>query len=84
MSNQTILASAVVPHPELWVTALRQASRMAASDWWRRPPFLPLPATDYLGFRMLTQYGDAGHRPERADVVNYLRWCRQWDQAVRR
>ena len=26
-------------------------------------PFLPLPAPDYLRFRMLTQYGDAAHRP---------------------
>ena len=32
---------------------------------------------------MLTQYGDAAHRPEPADVVNYLRWCRDWERTQR-
>ena len=68
---------AVVPHPSLWWVALRQAHRLAAPGWWRRPPFLPVPDRDYLRFRMVTQYGDPDHAPEPEDLVAYLRWCRQ-------
>ncbi len=74
-------ALAIVRHPSLWTTALRQARRTAPSGWWRRRPFLPLPSGDYLRFRMLTQYGDADHAPDPGDVVAYLRWCRDWDRA---
>jgi hypothetical protein len=70
----------VARHPELWVTAVRQTMRMAPMRWWRHAPFLPLPDSDYLRFRLLTQYGDAAHHPEPADVVNYLRWCKAWEQ----
>jgi len=59
------------------VTAVRQLRRTAAPGWWRRWPFVPLPAPEYLAFRMVTQYGDARHRPEPRDVVNYLSWCRR-------
>ena len=72
---------AVAGHPTLWPTALRQARRLATPGWWRRAPFLPVPSGDYLEFRMLTQYGDNAHRPEPGDVLNYLRWCRQWDRS---
>jgi hypothetical protein len=70
---------AVGPHPSLWFTALRQAGRLAEPGWWRRPPFLPLPAPDYLRFRMETAYGGAGDQPPAPeDLVTYLRWCRNW------
>lgn len=68
---------AVLPHPSLWGTGLRQARRLARPGWWRRAPFLPVPAPDYLRFRMETAYGGAGDQPPRAeDLVTYLRWCR--------
>jgi len=63
--------------------------RLARPRWWSRPPFLPLPAPDYLHFRLVTQYGtqdgsqdgmSSGHvvrRPDPADVLNYLTWCRR-------
>jgi hypothetical protein len=44
------------------------------------PPHLPVPAREYLGFRLQTQYGDISHRPDAEDVVNYLRWCRDWQR----
>lgn len=69
----------VFRHPSLWSTALRQLFRLAPRRWWRVAPFLPTPAPAYTEFRMLTQYGDAAHRPEPDDVVNYLRWCKAWD-----
>ncbi len=70
---------AVVRRPSLWPTAVRQMYRTAAPGWYRRAPFLPLPSGDYLRFRLVTQYGDAKHRPDPIDVVNYLSWCRQWN-----
>jgi len=69
----------VLRHPELWSTAVRQLVRLAPTGWWRRRPFLPMPASDYTAFRMLTQYGDAAHSPESKDVLNYLRWCKAWN-----
>ena len=77
------VGAALATRPELWLTAYRQLRRLAAPGWWRRPPFLPLPSPGYLRFRMATQYGDAGHRPEPADVINYLAWCRRWDRLGR-
>lgn len=68
---------AVLRHPALWPTAVRQLRRTARRGWWRRPPFLPLPSADYVRFRLLTQYGDTA-APTHDDVVSYLRWCRDW------
>jgi hypothetical protein len=68
---------AVVARPPLWGTGLRQAARLARPGWWRRPPFLPLPAPGYLRFRLETAYGGTGEAPpDAADLVAYLRWCR--------
>jgi hypothetical protein len=72
------LLVAVLRHPSLWTTALRQVVRLAARGWWRRPPFLPLPDRDYLGFRLVTAYGDPDRSPEPDDLLAYLRWCRSW------
>ena len=70
------IAGAVLRHPSLWPVALRQWRRTAPVGWWRRRPFLPVPTREYVGFRMLTQYGDSEAAADPADVVNYLRWCR--------
>ncbi len=74
---------AVLGRPGLWLTALRQARRLAPRGWWRTAPFLPVPRADYLEFRLVTQYG-GGHGEPRgevraADVVDYLAWCKEWD-----
>lgn len=70
---------AVLRHPSLWWTGLRQAAVLAGPGWWRRPPFLPLPAPEYLRFRIETAYGGSGDQPPRPqDLVTYLRWCRRF------
>lgn len=72
---QAVLA--VLRHPSLWWTGLRQARVLARPGWWRRPPFLPLPSPEYLRFRLETAYGGQGDRaPEPDDLITYLRWCR--------
>jgi hypothetical protein len=70
------IAAAVLRHPTLWPVALRQWRRTVPDGWWRRRPFLPVPAKEYVEFRLLTQYGDSKASASAADVVNYLAWCR--------
>ncbi|HEX4867804.1 MAG TPA: hypothetical protein VFV32_09270 [Acidimicrobiales bacterium] len=70
---------ALLPHPGLWRTGLQQALRLAPPGWWRRFPFLPLPAPAYLRFRMETAYGGAGDQlPVPGDLVTYLHWCQRF------
>lgn len=75
-------ALAVARRPDLWATAVRQVLVLAPPGWWRRRPFLPVPDPAYLGFRLQTMYGDAGHQPEPGDVVTYLEWCRAVQQSL--
>jgi len=75
-------ARAVVRRPDLWGVGLRQVRVLAPPGWWRRAPHLPVPAPDYLRFRLVTQYGDAAHEPDPADVVTYLAWCKALRQAA--
>jgi hypothetical protein len=72
----TPVVLAVVRRPRLWGTALRQGGRLARRGWWRRPPFLPLPPSAYVRFRLETQYGRTDQRPDPDDVVRYLAWCK--------
>jgi len=77
LSSWVRVGVALAARPGLWPTAVRQARRLAPTGWWHRSPFLPLPARDYLRFRLITQYGDDERRPVPADVLNYLTWCRR-------
>ena len=44
--------------------------RIVARDWYRRPPFLPLPPSNYLRWRLHTAYGS--ERPQFATVFRDL------------
>ena len=46
-------------------------------DWYRRPPFLPLPSSSYLRWRMDTAYGDPDAVPPVDELRRFLRWARQ-------
>jgi hypothetical protein len=72
------VARAVLAHPALGPSAFGALHRLAAPGWWRRPPFLPLPAPAYWRFRLRTAFGDdASARLTVGDVTSYLRWCRR-------
>ena len=73
-------ARAVLRHPSLWGTALRQGRRLVPLGGGPRGRTCPVPSSSYLEFRLVTQYGDISHRPEPEDVLNYLRWCRDWQR----
>ena len=72
------MAVAVALRPVLWGVALRQAHRLADRHWWRRPPFLPVPARAYAVFRTTTQYGDPTAAPSVDDVIVWLQWVRRF------
>lgn len=70
------LALHSLAHPTLGVDLVRVAWRFRSRDWYRRAPFLPLPDTTYLRWRMYTAYGDFDAVPTPAEVEHYVRWAR--------
>lgn len=61
--------------PSLARALIVVAWRFRRNRWYARPPFLPLPARDYLRWRMYTAYGDPDAVPPVADVIRYARWA---------
>jgi len=68
------LAGRAVMRPRLAIDLLRVAWRFRSRDWYRRFPFLPLPAPAYVRWRMHTAYGDPATVPPPDDVIRYARW----------
>jgi len=64
-------------NPRLALDLVRLAWSFRARAWYRRPPFLPLPPRDYVGWRMFTAYGDEHAVPPIEDVVRFARWRRE-------
>lgn len=71
------LALKALLRPRLAVDLLRLAWSFRARDWYRRPPFLPVPPRDYMRWRMFTAYGDEQAIPPVDDVANFARWRRE-------
>jgi hypothetical protein len=70
-----LLALRGVASPSTASALLRVAWRFRRRGWWRRFPFLPLPARDYLRWRMYTAYGDSDAVPPAEDVIRFARWA---------
>jgi len=71
------LALRALVNPRLAVDLLRLTWSFRARDWYKRPPFLPLPPRDYMQWRMFTAYGDANAVPPPRDVAHFARWRRE-------
>ena len=69
------LALRSLRNPTLAADLLRVAWRFRSRTWYRRFPFLPLPARDYVRWRMHTAYGDDDAIPSPEDVERYARWA---------
>ena len=65
-----------IVHPPLALDLLRVAWRFRSRDWYRRPPFLPIPDRTYIAWRMHTAYGDHRAVPPAHDIERYARWTR--------
>ncbi len=70
------LAARALVSPRLAVALVAAAWAFRRRDWWRRPPFLPLPDRAYLRWRMYTAYGSEAAVPPREDVIRFARWRR--------
>ena len=68
------LAPRALVRPGLAVDLARVAWRFRARDWWRHAPFLPVPPSEYVRWRMYTAYGDEDAVPTADEVVRYARW----------
>ncbi len=73
------LVLALIPralaNPRTAYALLVVAWRFRHIRWYARFPFLPLPARDYVRWRMYTAYGDADAVPPVEDVIRYARWA---------
>ena len=71
------LTGRAIVNPRLAVDLLRTAWAFRRRNWWRMPPFLPVPDGPYLRWRMYTAYGDERAVPPVEDVVSFARWRRE-------
>ena len=71
------LAVRALENPRLADDLLRTAWAFRRRDWWRQPPFLPIPDRTYLRWRMYTAYASEDAVPPVEDVVRFARWRRE-------
>ena len=64
-----------VRRPATAAALIRVGWRLGRRHWWRQFPFLPLPASEYVRWRMYTAYGDEDITPPADDVERYARWA---------
>ncbi|MEO8563137.1 MAG: hypothetical protein ABI601_13725 [bacterium] len=70
-----VLALRSIGRPSTGAALVRVAWRFRRRGWWHRFPYLPLPARDYLRWRMHTAYGDSDAVPPADDVIRFARWA---------
>lgn len=71
------LALRAVLHPAVAADLLSLTWSMRRRGWYRMPPFLPLPPSEYMKWRMYTAYGDEAAVPPAEDVLRFARWRRE-------
>ena len=64
-------------HPGMIPDLVSTAWVFRRRDWYLRPPFLPLPSSSYLRWRMETAYGDLDVVPPVHELRRFLRWARR-------
>ena len=64
-----------IANPRVGIALLKIGWRFRRRGWLTRFPFLPLPATEYVKWRMHTAYGDDDAVPPADDVIRYARWA---------
>jgi hypothetical protein len=63
--------------PRTALDLLRTVWAFRRRDWWRKPPFLPVPDRTYVRWRMYTAYADENAVPPVEDVIRFARWRRE-------
>jgi hypothetical protein len=64
-----------IRNPAVAGALVRVSWRFRRRNWYRRFPFLPLPAAEYVRWRMHTAYGRDDAVPPADDIVRYARWA---------
>ena len=70
----TLIARSIA-NPRVALSLMRVGWRFRKRGWLTRFPFLPLPDTTYLRWRMYTAYGDDAAVPPADEVIRYARWA---------
>jgi hypothetical protein len=68
------MAGLALRRPWLVPHLLGAAWAFRARGWHRRAPFLPLPPSSYLRWRMETAYGDPEAVPPYDELERFVRW----------
>lgn len=68
------IAARALIRPRLLLYLLATGWRFRRRDWFRRPPFLPIPPADYMRWRLHTAYGDERATPSAHELEAYVRW----------
>jgi hypothetical protein len=68
------IAGMAVRRPRMIPYLLRAAWAFRARDWYRRPPFVPMPPRSYLRWRLDTAFGDPTAEPSIDEMERYLVW----------
>ena len=63
--------------PKAAAALVRVGWRFRRRGWYKRFPFLPLPDTTYMRWRMYTAYGDENAVPPLDDIIRFARWRRE-------
>lgn len=71
------LALRALISPRLALDLLNTAWAFRRRGWLRKAPFLPVPDSAYLRWRMVTAYGDEAAVPPVEDVIRFARWRRE-------
>jgi hypothetical protein len=77
MENEPLylrIAGLAVRRPRMIPYLLRAAWAFRARDWYRRPPFVPLPPRSYMRWRLETAFGNPDAEPTIDEMERYLVW----------
>ncbi|MDZ7780494.1 MAG: hypothetical protein U5R14_11285 [Gemmatimonadota bacterium] len=74
MSIYSRMAELALRRPWTIPSILRAAWAFRDRRWYRRFPFLPMPPSSYLRWRMETALGDPEAVPDLDDLERYLAW----------
>jgi hypothetical protein len=67
-------AALALRDPRLIAPLLASAWRFRRREWYRRPPFLPVPPAEYVAWRLNTAYGRDDAVPTADELRRYLSW----------
>ena len=65
----------VLRYPLTLFDALSVGWAVRRRNWYKRPPFLPVPPARYLRWRVETAYGDEHAGPSTLETRRFLRWA---------